>query len=176
MPDALLGPGNSFTDYLLVLLVYVMLFVIMRYANPRIELNFRKTYWTLFLGWSIGTFIANYLLYRAGVMSFLPWLNNAFHTFIWIGLFLGFLYAGAYKHPIWEQFALFAIFSFIVKIAENAILGTWELDHFFGIRGPLTYIIGWSLMDGLYPVLSMILLALVSRWIKDLVVPKPPLI
>jgi len=176
MSGALLGAGNGPLQYLYVALVYGLLFLVMRYANPRIELNFRKTYWTLFWGWGIATFIANYLLYRAGVMSFLPWLNNGFHTLLWIGLCLGFLYAGAYRQPVWEQFALFAIFSFIVKIAENGILGTWELDHFFGIRGPLAYIIGWSLMDGFYPVLSMILLGIASKWIRDLVVPRPPLL
>jgi hypothetical protein len=128
----------------------------MRHANERIPLSFRATYLYLFIGWSLGTFVGNYLLFRAGYMSFLPWLNNFFHTFIWIGGCLGFLYAGAHRKPWFEQFALFAIYSLLVKIAENAILGTWEHDNFFGIAGNTAYIIGWSLADGLYPTLSII--------------------
>lgn len=98
-------------------------------------------------------------------MSFLPWLNNAFHTFIWIGLCLGFLYAGTHRRPWPEQFALFAIFSFIVKAAENWILGTWEMDHFFGIPGHITYLLGWSLLDGLYPILSAAALKVIGKMV-----------
>ena len=170
--QAILGAGNGVTDYLLVLLVYACLFVVMRYAGPRIPPEFRKTYRTLFWGWGIGVFIANYLLYLAGFMSFLPWLNNAFHTFIWIGLCLGFMYAKARTHPFVEQFALYAIFSFIVKIAENLILGTWEHSHFFGIQGNIAYITGWSLADGLYPVVSVVGLKIASKFIGGLVIPK----
>ncbi|HEX6558708.1 MAG TPA: hypothetical protein VF021_04580 [Longimicrobiales bacterium] len=157
------GTGNGIVQYGLVLIVYGMLFVLMRHANRRIELSFRAAFSYLLVGWSIGTFVANYLLFRAGVMSFLPWLNNFFHTFIWIGLCLGFLYAGAYRKPFIEQFALFAIYSLIVKIAEHAVLGTWQHNNFFGIPGNTAYIIGWSLMDGLYPLVSMIGLRLVAH-------------
>jgi hypothetical protein len=170
--DAILGPGNGAGDYVLLLVTYGALFLVMRYANPRIELSFRKTFWTLFWGWGIGVFVANYLLYRAGVMSFLPWLNNFCHTVPWIGLCLGFMWAEAHKRPLWEQFALFAIFSFIVKWAEHTILGTWEHDNFFGIPGNIAYITGWSLADGLYPVVSVVGLKLASRFIPDLVVPR----
>jgi hypothetical protein len=171
MTDAVLGAGNSLFDYALVLLVYGALFVVMRFANRTIPPEFRRTFITLFFGWAVGVFIGNWLLFRLGFMSFLPWLNNFFHTFIWIGLCLGFLYAGARRRPFLEQFALFAIFSFIVKWAERSLLGTWELDNFFGIPGNTAYIIGWSLMDGLYPVLSVAGLRIVSRWVDGLVVP-----
>jgi hypothetical protein len=171
-PYALLGAGNGPADYAVLLVVYGCLFLVMRYANPRIDPTFRKTYWTLFLGWGTLVLIANYLLYLAGLMSFLPWLNNAFHTFIWIGLCLGFMYAEAHRHPLLEQFALFAIFSFIVKWAERTILGTWEHGHFFGIPGNMAYIIGWSLADGLYPVVSVAGLKVVSKFISGLVVPR----
>ncbi len=164
MKEQLMGAGNGIGAYALVLAAYAMLFVLMRHANQRIELSFRASFTYLLVGWSLGTFIANYLLFRAGVMSFLPWLNNFFHTFVWIGLCLGFLYAGAYRKPFFEQFALFAIYSLIVKIAEHALLGTWEHDNFFGIPGNAAYIIGWSLMDGLYPVVSMVGLRIVSRF------------
>lgn len=157
------GAGNGIVQYVLLLVFYGMLFVLMRNANRTVELSFRAAYTYLFVGWSIGTFAANYLLYRAGVMSFLPWLNNFLHTFVWIGLCLGFLYAGAYRKPLLEQFAVFAIYSLLVKIAEHALLGTWEHDNFFGIPGNAAYIIGWSLMDGLYPVVSLFGLRLVVR-------------
>jgi hypothetical protein len=164
-----LGYGNSVLDYVAVLAVYGSLFIVMRHANARVELNFRRTFWIVFVGWAVSVFIGNYLFYRIGIMSFLPWLNNFFHTFIWIGLCLSFLYAGAYKKPFWEQFALFAIFSFIVKWAEHEILGTWEMDRFFFIHGNLAYIIGWSLMDGLYPLLSAIGLRIVSKYVEGVV-------
>lgn len=169
MRDLWLGPGNGLLEYALVLLVYAALFLIMRYAHARVELNFRRTYWVLFWGWGIGTLIGNYALYRLGVMSFLPWLNNFLHTFVWIGLCLGFLYAGARRRPAVEQFLLFAIFSFIVKVAERTILGTWDLDHFFFVRGNLAYLVGWSVMDGLYPALSGLALRVLRRFIPGVI-------
>jgi hypothetical protein len=169
--EIFLGKGNSLIDYLFILLIYASLFIIMRYANRRIELNFRSTFRILFWGWAAGVFIGNYLFYLLGIMSFLPWLNNFFHTFIWIGLCLGFLYAGCYKNPLWEQFLLFAIFSFFVKAAERYFLGTWEHSHFFFIQGNTAYIIGWSLMDGLYPFVSIAGLKLVSKISKNAYIP-----
>lgn len=167
----ILGAGNKITDYLVVLAIYGALFIMMRYGNERVELNFRKTFWILFAGWSVSVFFGNYLFYRLGIMSFLPWLNNFLHTFIWIGLCLSFLYAGAYRKPLLEKIALFAIFSFIVKWAERTVLGTWELDHFFFIHGNLAYIIGWSLMDGLYPIISAFGLKLVSKSVTGVITP-----
>jgi len=169
--NQLLGPNNSVLDYVALLAVYGALFLLMRHAKPTIELNFQRTFWILFFGWSVGVFIGNYIFFLIGIMSFLPWLNNFFHTFIWIGLCLGFLYAGAHKKPFWEQFALFAIYSFLVKWAEHEILGTWEFDHFFFIQGNLAYIIGWSLMDGLYPLLSKIGLRIVAKFVEGVVTP-----
>lgn len=169
MSAAWLGHGNGLTQYALVLLVYAGLFVLIRYGHEYVELNFRRTYWILFVGWGIATFLANYGLYRLGAMSFLPWLNNLFHTFVWIGLCLGFLYAGAYRRPALEQFALFAIYSFIVKVAEHQILGTWEHDHFFFIKGNEAYVIGWSLLDGLYPALSSVCLRVIGRFVPGVI-------
>src|SRR5262245_29049073 len=166
----LLGAGNSVWDYAIVLIVYVALFLLMRHANATVELNYRRTFWILFPGWAISVFVGNYVFYRIGIMSFLPWLNNFLHTFVWIGLCLSFLYAGSHRKVLLEQFALFAIFSFIVKWAEREILGTWEMDHFFFIRGNLAYVIGWSLMDGLYPVISRLGLKLVSKFVSGVIV------
>jgi hypothetical protein len=164
MNAQLWGVGNGPRDYALLLMFYALLFVLMRHANPRIELSFRTSFTYLFVGWSLGTFAANYLLFRLGVMSFLPWLNNFFHTFVWIGLCLGFLYAGAYRKPLLEQCGLFAIYSLLVKIAEHQLLGTWEHHHFFGIPGNAAYIVGWSLMDGVYPLVSMAGLRIVANF------------
>ena len=171
MAEAILGKGNGIGQYAELLLAYASLFVVIRYANDRVELNFRRTYWILFFGWGTATFLANYGLYRAGWMSFLPWANNFLHTFVWIGLCLGFLYAGAYRRPWWEKFLLFAVFSFLVKAAERLILGTWELPYFFFIPGNLAYLIGWSLLDGLYPVLSELGLRVIARFARGVVVP-----
>lgn len=167
----ILGTGNNITEYLLIIIVYAALFIIMRYANRRVELNFRKSFRILFWGWALGVFIGNYLFYLIGIMSFLPWLNNFFHTFIWIGLCLTFLYSGCYKKPLWEQFLLFTIFSFIVKAAERYFLGTWEHSYFFFINGNAAYIIGWSLMDGLYPFISMVGLRFIFKYFEGVLVP-----
>ena len=163
--ENLLGVGNNLIDYLLVLLFYGAMFLLIRHGVRGVELNFRKNYLVLFLGWGLGVFVGNYLFYLIGIMSFLPWLNNAFHTLIWIGLCLGYLYAGVYRRPLIEQILLFIVFSFLVKMAEHLLLGTWEHDNFFGIDGNAAYIVGWSIMDGLYPLISMAGLKLVGRFV-----------
>jgi hypothetical protein len=162
---ALWGAGNGPGHYVIVLMVYAALFVVIRAIHPRVDPEFRTAFGALAIGWFLATFIINYLLFRAGVMSFMPWINNFLHTFVWIGFCLTFLYAGVHKRPFLEQFALFAIFSFIVKWAEHTVLGTWELDHFFFIPGNIAYISGWSLADGLYAPISLAGLKLVSRWV-----------
>ena len=167
-----LGVGNSVGDYAAVLGVYAAMFILMRYANRTVAAAFRKTRVVLGVAWGIGVFVGNYLFYLIGIMSFLPWLNNALHTFVWIGVCLSFLYAGCYTKPLWEQVLLFVIFSFIVKVAERSLLGTWELEHFFFVfKGKMAYIIGWSLMDGLYPFISKAGLRFASRFLPGLVVP-----
>jgi len=166
--DAIWGAGNTPVRYLLLLLGYGALFVLVRAISPRLAPEFRARYLALGVGWALGTFFANYGLYRLGFMSFLPWANDFAHTFLWIGLVLGWLYGGVYQRSPVEQFALFAIFSFIVKAGEHALLGTWELDHFFFIPGNAAYVIGWSLADGLYPALSAFGLNLLARRIPSL--------
>ncbi len=166
--EAILGASNNIFDYLLVLLIYGLMFIIMRYANESIELNFKNSYRFLFVFWSVLMFIGNYVSFLFGVMSFLPWLNNFIHSFVWVGLCLGFLYAGCYKREWYEQFLLFAIFSFIVKIFENLILGTWDFNHYLGIDGKYSYIIAMSLIDGFYPLISKFILTLVSKYNKGI--------
>ncbi len=166
--EAFWGAGNGPLQYLIVLIGYGALFVVMRSIHARLDPDFKRSYIALGIGWFIGTFIANYLLFKVGAMSFLPWLNNFFHTFIWIALCLGFLYGGVHRRSGLEQFALFAIFSFIVKWMEYTVLGTWEHDHFFFIKGHVAYVLGWSLADGLYPVLSAAGLKLLGQFVTGL--------
>ena len=162
--DEILGAGNGIGNYLLVLVVYASLFVVMRHGHPTVEPAFRKTFVWLYFVYAISVFIANYLLYRAGVMSFLPWVNNFLHTFVWIGGCLTFLYLGVRHRPMWEQFVMFAMLSLVVKVAERMLFGTWELEHFFHFfRGNVAYVLGWSLADGLYPPITFFGLKLLGR-------------
>lgn len=155
-----------------LLLLYAALFVVIRTHKPKIESRLRKTFFTIAGMWAVSVFIANYLLYRAGFMSFLPWINNFMHTFLWIGVCLTFLFLGVRKEqPLWVQFIMFATFSLIVKYAEQLLFGTWEHDHFFHVfRGNVSYVLGWSLADGFYPIITPWGLKLLSHWIPGLVV------
>lgn len=155
-----------------LLALYAALFVIIRLVKPSVEPAERKTLFTIGAIWAVAVFIANYLLYRAGLMSFLPWLNNFMHTFLWIGVCLSFLYLGVREdQPMAVQFVVFATFSLVVKYAEQLLFGSWELDHFFHVfRGNFAYVIGWSLADGLYPPLTFYGLRLLGRWVPGLIV------
>jgi hypothetical protein len=155
-----------------VLAFYAALFVIIRTFKARIEPDELKTARVIGLVWAITVFIMNYLLYQAGVMSFLPWINNFMHTFLWIGLCLTFLYLGVREtQPMWVQCVMFATFSLIVKYSEHMVFGTWDLDHFFHVfKGNTAYIMGWSLADGLYPPLTFYGLRLIGRGMPGLIV------
>ena len=120
----------------------------------------------------MSVFIGNYLLYRAGVMSFLPWLANFLHTFLWIGGCLSYLYLAVREdQPMVIQCIAFATFSLIVKYAEQLLFGTWELDHFFHVfHGNVAYVLGWSLADALYPPITFYGLRLLGRWVPGLIV------
>lgn len=168
--------ANPITDYLIVLVMYAGLFVVMRYGHPTLDPAFRKTFIILYFVYAISIFIANYVLYRLGVMSFLPWLNNFFHTFIWIGLCLNYQYGGSYNRPLWEQFVFFFLFSYVVKTGEQHLLGTWEHPNWFGLPSNQAYILGWSLVDGMTPIANLIGIRIVSRFVSGLVVPNPPVI
>ena len=71
---------------------------------------------------------------------------------------------------------LFFIFSFVVKLAQNALLGTWEHPNFFGIPSDVTYMMGWSLVDGMTPVANAIGISIVAKFVDGLVVPTPKVI
>lgn len=153
-----------------VLIFYAALLAIIRTIEPRIAPAERKTAVTIGALWATSVFIANYLLFRAGVMSFLPWVNNFLHTFVWIGVCLTCLYLGLRdRENLATQMVIFATFSLIVKYAERLLLGTWDLDHFFHLfHGNFAYVLGWSLADGLYPPLTLLGMRAVARVVPGL--------
>ncbi len=154
-----------------LLLFYGALFVIILTFKKRIDRDERKTFFAIASGWAVSVFIGNYLFHLLGAMSFLPWINNFMHPFLWIGICLTFLYLGIREdYSMIVQFIFFATFSLIVKYAEQLLLGTWELDHFFFIaKGNAAYVLGWSILDGLYPPLTFFGLRFFSRWIPGLI-------
>jgi len=156
--EDILGAGNSIVCYLLVLMVYLLMFLFIRYPKPVVELNFRGNFKFLALVWIVLMFSGNYLFFRLGVMSFLPWLNNFIHCFLWIGICLTWLYYASNHRPSWELFIHFSFTSFIIKMAEHKILGSWSKDSFLGINSPYAYVIAMSLVDGFYPIISKWLL------------------
>lgn len=157
---------------LAVLAIYAALLQVARTHKKTLHREERKTFLVVGGLWAVSVFVANYGLYRLGVMSFLPWLNNFLHTFVWIGGCLTFLYlAIRERESMASQFLVFATFSLIVKVAEQRLFGTWELDHFFHLfDGNAAYVLGWSLADGLYPPITFYGLRLLGRRISGLLV------
>jgi hypothetical protein len=155
-----------------VLGFYAALLIVIRLTKKRIDPIERRTFLLIGGVWAISVFVANYLLYRAGVMSFLPWVDNFMHTFIWIGFCLTWLYLGVREtEPLWTQCVIFGFFSLIVKYAEQRLFGTWEMDHFFvdALHGNGAYIGGWSLADATYPILTLLVLRVAARYMPGLV-------
>jgi hypothetical protein len=147
-----------------LLLLYAALFVIIRLTRPALDAEERRTYGLLYLAWAAPVFIANYLLSLVDLESPMPWYVNFMHTFVWIGLCLGWLYLGVRRQLLWVQFVAFATFSLLVKLAEQKLFGVWASEHFFFVfRGNWSHLLGWSLADGLYPLISTAGLALIDR-------------
>jgi len=147
-----------------LLLLYAALFVVFRITKPALSADEPRIYGLLYLGWAAPVFVANYLLSLVDLESPMPWYVNFLHTFGWIGLCLGWLYLGVRREPLWVQFVAFAIFSLLVKLAEQKLFGAWASDHFFFVfRGNWSHLLGWSLADGLYPLISAAGLALIDR-------------
>lgn len=155
-----------------VLLFYAALFVLILMYRNRVERSETKTFLVIGGVWAVAVFAANYLLYRAGLMSFLPWVNNFLHTFVWIGFCLTWLYlAVRERHTLPVQFIAFATFSLVVKYAEQKAFGTWDHGHFFHVfRGNFAYVLGWSLADGLYPPLTLVGLRMLGGRVSGLIV------
>ncbi len=152
--ETIFGLNNSLMDYLLVLLIYGFFFLLIRYPKPTIELNYRGNFLFLAIVWFILMFTGNYLFHLLGVMVFLPWLNNFIHCSLWISVCLTWLYYTSHHRPLWEQFIHFAFTSFVVKMAESQLLGSWSKESYLGIDHPLAYLITMSAVDGFYPILS----------------------
>ena len=150
----ILGAGNTLLDYALVLIIYGLFFLFIRYPKASVELNYRPTFLFLSIFWAVLMFGGNYLGFLTGMMAFLPWLDNFLHSFVWVGICLCWLYYCTNERPWWEQALFFAFISFLVKVAEKSILGTWSLESYLGIRNPYAYIIVMSLIDGMYPLVS----------------------
>jgi hypothetical protein len=154
-----------------VLAFYVAMFIVIRLSRQRIADFEQRTFVAVSIAWAVPVFVANWLLYKAGAMSFLPWVNNFMHTFLWIGLCLSWLYLGVREtQPLWLQFLLFTTFSLVVKYAEQKLFGTWEHDNFFGISGNGAYVLGWSLADGTYPILTLYGVRIAARHLDGLAV------
>jgi hypothetical protein len=154
-----------------VLLLYGALLVLIYALGGRWRKEERRTFLFVAAAWAISVFVGNYLLYLAGVMSFLPWINNFLHTFVWIGACLATLFLGVRRtQPLWIQCLLFALLSLIVKAAEQRVLGSWEHTHFlFLFAGNVAYVVGWSLADGLYPILTRWALLGAARFIPGII-------
>jgi len=154
------------TDRLLLVVgLYGALLLLFRLLGRGPGSDERTTRFFIGLGWAVGTFLGNIGLAKIGLMSPLPLENNLLHTFVWIGFCLSWLYlAVRFSRPFLVQCALFAGASLIVKVAEHLLLGTWDLDHFLHLfPGNASYILGWSLMDGLYPPITLFALRLAGR-------------
>lgn len=156
---------------LAVLAIYAALYVIILGFKLKICARERKTLFVIAGSWAVSVFIANYLLFLAGLMSFLPWENNFLHTFLWIGFCLSRLYLGVREdRSMPAQFVIFATFSLVVKYGEQMLFGTWEHGHFFHVfRGNTAYVLGWSLADGLYPPLTLWGLRLLAKRVPGLI-------
>lgn len=161
----------SVLEVLGLLAFYGGLFAIIQTTLHAVEPRERRTFAAIALVWAPSVFLANWLLYKAGAMSYLPWVNNFLHTFVWIGFMLTWLYLGVReRESLLVQCVIFATFSLIVKYAEQKLFGTWEKGDFFGIDGNGAYVLGWSLADGTYPLLTLFGLRIAARWIRGLVV------
>lgn len=156
-----------------VLAFYGAIFlIVIRRFKPRIEPAEKKTFLAVGGVWAVSVFVANYLLYLGDQMSFLPWVNNFMHTFLWIGVVLTWLYLGIREdEPWWVQFIVYAFFSLIVKAFEQILFGTWDKGEvFFGLLdGNGAYVMFWSIADGLYPVLTLWGLRLAAKRIPGLI-------
>lgn len=155
-----------------ILSLYLALYIVIRALKKhQTDPGERKTFLVTGPLWASLVFVGNYGFYRMGIMSFIPWFLNFQHTFIWIFLCLTPLYLNTRTtQPFWVQVILFSVFSFIVKYAEQMLFGIWELNHFmFVFKGNFAYVLGWSLMDGLYPWITNTGLRIIGRFVPGLV-------
>jgi hypothetical protein len=169
--DKFFGIGGTPLAYLLVLLIYVLVFLLVKYPRNTIELNSRNSFLLLYLFWSIVIFVGNYIGFLLGVMAFLPWLNNLIHSFIWVGFVLTWLYFASRSLPWYYRCFLAGMSSFIIKYSEHSILGTWTFVPYLSFTSPYAYIIVMALVDCLYPPVSDLLLGAVNKRFPAIYLP-----
>ena len=158
-------------DIVAILLLYASVLFVAWWHKRKLDAAERKTFLVIYLVWAISIFFINYLGYLVGIFSFLPWFpNNFLHTFVWIGISLTYLFLAIREENIVVQFMAFAVFSLVIRYAEYRIFGVWDGDHFlFAVDGTDAYIIGWSFVDGFYPMATFLLLRLLKKWINGLI-------
>ncbi|HXB93382.1 MAG TPA: hypothetical protein VNU72_13885 [Puia sp.] len=169
--DNILGADNGLVNYGMVLLIYGLIFLLVWYPKNTIELNSRSSFLLLYFFWSIFIFAGNYVGFLLGVMSFLPWLDNFIHSFIWVGFMLTWLYFSTRGLPWYYRCFLAGMYSFIIKYAEHTIIATWSFDPYFFFTGPYAYIIIMALVDCLYPPISDLLLTQVNKKFPSIYLP-----
>ena len=156
--------------YLVILVLYFLVFIVAWFDKRKLDGSERKTFLMLFLVWSVTIFIANYLGYKMGILSFMPWVNNFLHAFVWIGVCLSYMFLALRKQHIITQFMAYASFSLVIRYTEYKIFGVWEHDNCLNaVQGTDAYIIGWSFIDGGYGIVTILLLKLLSKKIRGLV-------
>ena len=134
----------------------------------------RKTFLLLCgAGFSIA-FVTNFLLFRIGAMTFLPWINNFLHSFFWIGR----------RVPYWLYFATrgrspLVVFitdsprwSLVVKYIEQLLFGTMGRSQLppHHPRKPRLHPRLVAGGHGCLPFVMSIGLKLLSRFVPGLVV------
>jgi hypothetical protein len=155
----------------LLLLFYLALAVLMSLHGRRLTRDERKTFLLLCVAGASLALVSNYLLYRIGWMTFLPWINNALHSVLWIGLGFPYLYFGTRGRSIPVVFICFTVLSLIVKYAEQLLFGTWNGVSFLGIIPTnFGYILGWSLVDGCLPFVMTLGLRVVGKFVPGIVI------
>jgi hypothetical protein len=169
--EKILGASCTLSDYLLVLFIYLLVFLLVWYPKRTVELNSRSSFLVLYLFWSVAMFAGNYIGYLLGFMAFLPWLDNFMHSFLWVGFALAWLYFSSTGLPWYYRFFLAGMFSFLIKFSENFILGTWAFDPYFFFTGKYAYIIIMALVDGFYPLASDILLRQLNKRFTSIYLP-----
>ena len=57
--NSIFGDNNSILDYLLVILIYGLLFLFIRYPKPKLELNYKANYIFIVALWAFLMFTGN---------------------------------------------------------------------------------------------------------------------
>jgi len=155
----------------LILALYAALAVVISISGRKLTREERKTFLLLAGSASAIAFVSNFLLFKIGAMTFLPWINNFLHSFFWIGLMFPWMYFATRGRSPVVVFITFATLSLVVKYIEQILFGTWDGPNFLHIiPGNFGYILGWSLVDGGLPFVMSFGLRLLSKFMPGLVV------